>query len=139
MTVTRALTRAWRLRTRITMTRVVYAVDIKAPAEQVFAAVVDWRGQDRWIPLTTVRPGRQAGIAVGGEIAAWHRDRSDWFSRHDDDHRWDVPTRVDVVHTGSVGEGHRHHDGEASGLTSRASIGPKSSRFRRVVGRIAGS
>ncbi len=32
------------------MTRVVYSVDIAAPAQQVFNAVVDWRGQDRWIP-----------------------------------------------------------------------------------------
>ena len=51
------------------MTRVVYSVDIAAPAQEVFNAVVDWRGQDRWVPLTIVRAGRQAGIAVGGEIA----------------------------------------------------------------------
>ena len=103
------------------MTRVVYAVDIKAPAEQVFAAVVDWRGQDRWIPLTTVRPGRQAGIAVGGEIAAYTGIGPIGFLDTMTITRWDVPTRVDVVHTGSVVKG--------IGIMTVKPLGPHESRF----------
>jgi hypothetical protein len=87
------------------MTRVVYSVDIAAPAQQVFNAVVDWRGQDRWIPLTTVRAGRQAGIAVGGEIAAYTGIGPIGFLDTMTITRWDVPHRVDVLHTGNVVKG----------------------------------
>ena len=46
------------------MTRVVYSVDIAAPAQEVFNAVVDWRGQDRWVPLTTVRAGHKRELLL---------------------------------------------------------------------------
>ena len=87
------------------MTRVVYSVDIAAPAQEVFNAVVDWRGQDRWVPLTTVRAGRQAGIAVGGEIAAYTGVGPIGFLDTMTITRWDVPHRVDVLHTGNVVKG----------------------------------
>lgn len=103
------------------MTRVVYAVDIAAPAEVVFDAVVDWRGQDRWIPMTTVRAGRQAGIAVGGEVAAYTGIGPIGFLDTMTVTRWDVPHRVDVVHTGNVVRG--------IGIMTVRSLGPAQSRF----------
>ena len=84
------------------MTRIAFAVDIDAPAERVFAAVVDWRGQDRWIPATTVRVVGQAGIAVGGEIAAVTGHGRFSFLDTMTITRWDIPERVDVLHTGRV-------------------------------------
>lgn len=103
------------------MTRIVYAVDIAAPANVVFDAVVDWRGQDRWIPLTTVRAGRNAGIAVGGEVAAYTGIGALGFLDTMTITRWDVPHRVDVLHTGSVVKG--------IGIMTVRSIGPNQSRF----------
>ncbi len=87
------------------MTRVVYSVDVDASAEQVFAAVVQWSGQDRWIPLTTVRAGRHAGIGLGGEIAAYTGIGPIGFLDTMVITRWDVPHRVDVLHTGNVVKG----------------------------------
>lgn len=103
------------------MTRVVYAVDIAAPASVVFDAVVDWRGQDRWIPLTTVRPGRNAGIAVGGEVAAYTGIGALGFLDTMTITRWDVPHRVDVLHTGNVVRG--------VGIMTVRSLGTDLSRF----------
>ena len=48
------------------MTTITFSVDVDAPAQRVFNAVVDWRGQDLWVPPPTVRPGKQGGSAVGG-------------------------------------------------------------------------
>ncbi len=103
------------------MTRVVYAVDVAAPADVVFAAVVDWRGQDRWIPFTTVRAGRNAGIEVGGEVAAYTGFGPFGFLDTMTITRWDVPRRVDVLHTGSVVKGR--------GIMAVHPLGPDRSRF----------
>ncbi len=84
------------------MSTLVLSIEIDAPAEQVFDALVDWRGQDLWMPATTVRATHQAGIAVGGEIVAI----TGWGPLSVMDSmtitRWDVGERVDVEHTGSV-------------------------------------
>ena len=43
--------------------------DIDAPMSAVWDVLVDWTGQSRWIPLTTVRvtTDRQAGLGVRAE------------------------------------------------------------------------
>ncbi|MGB3674980.1 MAG: SRPBCC family protein [Candidatus Nanopelagicales bacterium] len=87
------------------MTRVIYAVDVAAPAAVVFDAVVDWRGQERWIPLTTVRGGRNEGVGVGGEVAAYTGIGGFGFLDTMTITRWEVPHRVDVLHTGAVVRG----------------------------------
>lgn len=87
------------------MTTVVYAVDIKAPAADVFRAVVDWPGQDQWIPLTQVRATAQAGVGVGGEIEAFTGIGKLGFLDTMTITRWDAPLRVDVLHTGAVVKG----------------------------------
>jgi hypothetical protein len=103
------------------MSRIAFAIDIDAPAEQVFAAVVDWRGQDRWIPATTVRVTNQAGIAVGGEIVAV--TGVGLFSIVDTMviTRWDIPERVDVRHVGNIIKG--------IGIMRVIPISPERARF----------
>lgn len=103
------------------MSRIVLAIDIDAPAARVFDAVVDWRGQDQWIPFTTVRAGKQAGIAVGGEIAAYTGLGGLGFLDTMTITRWDVPRRVDVLHTGMIVRG--------IGIMAVRPIDENSSRF----------
>lgn len=103
------------------MTRVVYSVDIGAPVERVWAAAVDWRGQDRWVPMTTVRAGKQSGIAVGGEIAAYTGVGPVGFLDTMTITRWDTGRRVDVLHTGSFVRG--------IGILAVKPLGANRSRF----------
>jgi carbon monoxide dehydrogenase subunit G len=55
------------------MTRAVLSatVMLDAPAERVWQALTDWRGQDRWIPLTSVRATAGEGCRVGDRVEAW--------------------------------------------------------------------
>lgn len=103
------------------MTRVIYSVDVEASAEQVFAAVVQWSGQDSWIPFTTVRAGRNAGVGVGGEIAAYTGIGPIGFLDTMVITRWEVPRRVDVLHTGNFVKG--------IGIMTVRPLGPKRARF----------
>ncbi len=103
------------------MTTITFSVDVDAPAQRVFNAVVDWRGQDLWIPATTVRPGKQGGIAVGGEISAVTGFGPISFLDTMTSTRWDDPVRVDVLHTGRVVRG--------IGIMRVQELGPDRSRF----------
>jgi hypothetical protein len=49
--------------------RLEVSADINAPISAVWDVLVDWTGQSRWIPLTTVRvtTDRQAGLGVRAE------------------------------------------------------------------------
>ncbi len=87
------------------MTTVAYAVDIAAPAATVFRAVVDWPGQDKWIPLTQVRATVNNGVGVGGELEAFTGIGRLGFLDTMTITRWDAPYRVDVLHTGAVVRG----------------------------------
>jgi carbon monoxide dehydrogenase subunit G len=86
------------------------SVDVEAPPQQVWRALVDWERQGEWMPLTDVRvvagdphgvggrieartglpvgDGRHAGLLDTLEITGWH-----------------PPTRVEVLHTGRVVRG----------------------------------
>ena len=87
------------------MARAAYSITIDASAEQVFEAVVDWRRQSDWIPLTTVRPGFRDGVGVGGELSAFTGIGQIGFLDTMTITRWQPPFRVDVVHTGEVVRG----------------------------------
>ncbi len=87
------------------MKRIVFSVDVNAPAERVFAAVVDWRGQDKWIPLTTVTPGRNDGVGAEGELSAFTGVGRLGFLDTMIITKWDAPHRIDVLHTGAVVRG----------------------------------
>lgn len=47
-------------------TRLTAGTEVDAPLDRVWAVLVDWPGQARWIPLTTVsvRSDRDAGLGV---------------------------------------------------------------------------
>ncbi|MFA7266247.1 MAG: SRPBCC family protein [Candidatus Nanopelagicales bacterium] len=103
------------------MTRVIYAIDIAAPAQAVFDAITDWPSQDQWIPLTTVRGGRNGGVGVGGEVAAYTGIGGFGFLDTMTITRWDSPYRVDVLHTGNVVRG--------IGIMAVKPLGPHRARF----------
>jgi uncharacterized protein YndB with AHSA1/START domain len=97
------------------MPELVETVEVAAPAEQVFAALVDWDRQGEWMLLTDVRaedgdgqvPGAQG---VGGRIAARTGVRLPGGRRVGvlDPMlvtRWEAPRRVDVRHLGRVVRG----------------------------------
>lgn len=92
------------------MPELVETVDVDAPPEQVFAALVDWTTQGEWMLLTDVRTVDGAAQGVGGRIEATTGvplpggrrlgvlDKMTITS-------WDPPHAVDVVHTGRVVRG----------------------------------
>jgi uncharacterized protein YndB with AHSA1/START domain len=91
----------------------VETVDVAAPPEQVWAALVDWDRQGEWMLLTDVRaegeevPGAQG---LGGRIAARTGVPLPGGRRLGVLDRmlitgWDAPRRVDVRHLGRVVRG----------------------------------
>ncbi|GAB4081697.1 SRPBCC family protein [Modestobacter muralis] len=93
------------------MPELVLQVDVEAPPEQVWAALVDWDRQGEWMLLTDVRAGAQGGQGVGGELAAVTGVKLPVLSRRLGVldtmliTSWDAPRRVDVRHTGRVVRG----------------------------------
>ena len=91
------------------MPELVEQVDVDAPPEQVWAALVDWDRQGEWMLLTDVRAGAQDGQGVGGELAA--RTGLPVLGRRLGVldtmliTAWQPPWRVDVRHTGRVVRG----------------------------------
>ncbi|GHE14196.1 SRPBCC family protein [Klenkia taihuensis] len=92
------------------MPELVETVDVDAPREQVFAALVDWTTQGEWMLLTDVRTVDGPAQEVGGRIEAVTGlplpggrrlgvlDRMTITG-------WDPPNVVDVRHTGRVVRG----------------------------------
>jgi len=88
----------------------VLQVDVDAPPEQVWAALVDWDRQGEWMLLTDVRAGAQDGQGVGGRLAAVTGVKVPGLRRLGVLDTmlitsWDAPRRVDVRHTGRVVRG----------------------------------
>ncbi len=96
------------------MPELVEQVDVDAPPEQVWAALVDWDRQGEWMLLTDVRAVEGDGQGVGGQLAAVTGVRlpGGLLGRR----RlgvldtmlitaWEHPRRVDVRHTGRVVRG----------------------------------
>jgi uncharacterized protein YndB with AHSA1/START domain len=97
------------------MPELVETVEVAAPAEQVWAALVDWDRQGEWMLLTDVHtedgdgqvPGAQG---LGGRIAArtgvpLPGGRRVGVLDPMLITRWDAPRRVDVRHLGRVVRG----------------------------------
>ena len=92
------------------MPELVLQVDVDAPPEQVWAALVDWDRQGEWMLLTDVRAGAQDGQGVGGRLAAVTGVKVPGLRRLGVLDTmlitsWDAPRRVDVRHTGRVVRG----------------------------------
>ena len=93
------------------MPELVEQIEVDAPPEQVWAALVDWDRQGEWMLLTDVRAGAQGGQGVGGELAAVTGVKLPVLSRRLGVldtmliTSWDAPRRVDVRHTGRVVRG----------------------------------
>ena len=77
---------------------------LRATPEQTFAAVLDWTGQGRWIPLTDTRVVDQVP-AVGQRVVARTGVGPLAFDDPMTVTLWDPPRRCEVLHTGRVVRG----------------------------------
>lgn len=82
------------------MARLVARVTVPAPAAVVFDMLVDWLGQGRWIPATTVRVQSGDGASVGSVIVARSAIGPIGFDDVLQIYRWQPPELVDVHHVG---------------------------------------
>ncbi|MFL6139555.1 MAG: SRPBCC family protein [Frankiaceae bacterium] len=84
------------------MAEIVCAVQIDAPPEDVWAAVIDWRGQGEWMLATRVRPTSRGGQGVGARIEAVTGVGR--LAVHDpmEITHWEPPRRCLVRHLGRV-------------------------------------
>jgi uncharacterized protein YndB with AHSA1/START domain len=103
------------------VTRVVHEVEVAAPAEQVWAAAVDWEHQGEWVLGTRVRATAQQGQGVGGGIEAFTGAGRLGFLDTMVITEWDPPHRCAVLHTGRVVRG--------TGLFEVVDLGGGRSRF----------
>lgn len=92
------------------MPEVVETVDVQAPPEQVWAALVDWPRQGEWMLLTDVRAVDGDGQGVGARLAArtglpWPGGRRVGVLDTMLITGWEPPRRVDVRHTGRLVRG----------------------------------
>jgi len=83
----------------------VRTVDVAAPAAQTWAGATDWAHQRLWMLGTSVRPTRQDGQGVGGEIEAFTGVGRLGFLDTMQITRWTPPAHCDVRHTGAVVRG----------------------------------
>ena len=81
------------------------AIEIDAPGERVWDAVVDWDNQGDWILGTRARGTVRSGVGVGGGIEAFTGIRGIGFLDTMVITAWDPPHRCDVRHTGRVVRG----------------------------------
>jgi len=77
-------------------------VDVDAPQQAVWDALVDWPRQGEWMPATTVRVARQDAHRIGGRVEA----RTGFGPLSVLDRmtitEWQPPRRCAVEHTGRV-------------------------------------
>jgi hypothetical protein len=111
-------------------TRLQVAADVEAPVERVWEERVDWHGQARWIPLTTLRvlgprtagPGVRIAALSGfwlGRLPVGLLDRfvvTGWSPPRDGE------AELEVLHLGPyfTGEGVFHLSGDATRTRVRA-------------------
>ena len=81
------------------------AVDVDAPAEQVWRAAVDWPSQSDWMFLTRVEATAGSGHAVGDQLAAFTGVGKLGFLDTMTVTAYDAPRRCVVEHTGRVVRG----------------------------------
>lgn len=80
-------------------------IDVRKPAEQVWAALSDWEKQSAWILATRVRTTVQQGRGVGGGIEAWTGVGPVGFLDVMVISEWEPPRRCVVQHVGRVVRG----------------------------------
>ncbi len=97
------------------------SIELDAPAERVWAYVMDWPRQSTWIPRTIVRVIDGDGESVGSSIDAWTGVGKVGFHDTMQITAWEPPSRCDVVHTGRVIRG--------SGIFEVVALGENRSRF----------
>jgi len=81
------------------------SVDVDAPVEVVWRAVVDWPAQADWMVLTRVTATRGDGHAVGDELVAFTGLGRVGFLDTMTITAYDAPRRCVVRHTGRVVRG----------------------------------
>jgi hypothetical protein len=87
-----------------------YAIDVAAPQQQVFTAVVDWDNQGDWmlgtkVSATSAGDIGELGRGLGATIAAFTGVGPVGFLDTMTITNWDEPHRVDVLHTGRIVKG----------------------------------
>ncbi len=80
-------------------------VEVDAPAQRVWDAIVDWEAQGRWILGTRVRATRGAGRQVGDRVTAVTAVGPIGFSDEFEITVWDPPRVCVVQHLGRVVRG----------------------------------
>lgn len=78
------------------------AVDVGAPAEEVWAALVDWPTQGSWMMATTVT---SIGEGMGATLRAFTGVGRIGFLDEMRITSWDPPRRCDVLHLGRLVRG----------------------------------
>jgi hypothetical protein len=81
------------------------AIDIDAPVERVWDAVVDWDNQGDWMLGTRVRGTVRSGVGVGAGLEAFTGVRGIGFLDTMEITAWEPPHRCDVRHTGRLVRG----------------------------------
>lgn len=100
-------------------TTLVLTVDVDAPVEQTWAGATDWAGQGQWMLGTSVRPTREGGQGVGGEIEAFTGVGRLGVLDRMTITRWEPPYRCHVLHTGRLVRGTGAFEVEPRGAGSR--------------------
>ena len=80
-------------------------VDVAAPVERTWDAVVDWNRQGEWMLGTRVEAGLRDGVGVGGTLRARTGLGPLGFWDEMTITTWDPPHRCEVLHTGRVVRG----------------------------------
>lgn len=97
------------------------AIDIQAPAVDVWNGITDWPAQGKWMMATTVTSLDGIGHATGARIEAFTGIGKVGFLDTMVVTSWDPPRRCDVLHTGKVVRG--------TGTFQVASLHEHASRF----------
>ena len=106
------------------MPEITEAVQIAAPPQQVWSALIDWDRQGEWMLLTTVRAEEGGGRGVGARIRAVTGVKLPGGRRVGVPDpmlftRWEPPFRADVRHVGPVVRGTGTFRVEPSGAGCR--------------------
>lgn len=87
------------------MPELIESVEVDAPPEKVWAALVDWERQGEWMLFTRVRATGQGGHGVGGRIEGWTGLGPLGFTDPMTVVIWEPPARCVMRHTGRVVRG----------------------------------
>ena len=101
------------------MPEISLSVDVAAPPDRVWAAMVDWERQGEWMLGTTVRGTVNGGHGTGAELEAWTGLGPVGFLDTMVITAWDPPYRCVVRHTGRVVRGAAAFEVEPAGAGSR--------------------